>query len=266
MNWQEVWKKEVLFDSPEFPRRRIVEGLRRFLEGTGLRGFVLGLSGGVDSSLTAALAVEAVGPKRVKALLMPELGLSPPEGIEDAREWAGALGIEQNFLPINDFLGPLSKIPWPRSETAVMNAKSRIRMLLLYDWANSEGLLVLGAGNRTEILLGYFTKHGDGACDLHPIGDLYKSQVWQLAEHVGVPERIVKKVPSAELAPGQTDEGEMGISYRMADVVLYLCVDKGEPPERAIQTGIPEEIVNRVLERLKASEHKRGMPLIIKAC
>jgi len=265
MDWREVLEGEILFGDPEVPKRRIVEGLRRYLLESGLNGFALGLSGGVDSSLTAALAVEAVGPGRVKALLMPELGLSSPEGIRDAEEWAKTLGVDYTLIPINDFLRPLSKIPWLRSDLAVMNAKPRMRMLLLYDLANSQGLLVLGSGNRTELLLGYFTKHGDGACDLLPIGDLYKSQVWQLAEHVGVPERIVKKVPSAELAPGQTDEGEMGISYRMADVVLYFCVDKGEPPERAMEAGIPRDMVERVLSRLKASEHKRKPPPIIKA-
>lgn len=265
MDWRRILESEVLFPNPEVPRRRIVEGLRAFLDKTGLKGFVLGMSGGVDSSLTAALAVEAVGPEKVRALLMPELGLSSPEGIRDAEEWAKALGIRYTLIPINGFLKPLSGIPWRRSETAVMNAKPRIRMLLLYDLANSEGLLVLGTGNRTELLLGYFTKHGDGACDLLPIGDLYKSQVWQLAEHVGVPERIVKKVPSAELAPGQTDEGEMGLSYRMADVVLHLCVDKGQPPERAVEAGIPRSTVERVLARLKANEHKRKPPFVIKA-
>ena len=265
MDWRQVLEREILFPDPKAPRRRIVEGLRKFLEEVGLNGFVLGMSGGVDSSLTAALAVEAVGPEKVKALLMPELGLSSPEGIRDAEEWAKALGIDYTLIPINDFLGPLSRIPWRRSEVAVMNAKPRIRMLLLYDRANSEGLAVLGTGNRTELLLGYFTKHGDGACDLLPIGDLYKSQVWQLAEHVGVPERIVKKVPSAELAPGQTDEGEMGLSYRMADVVLHLCVDRGEPPEKAIQLGIPGKMVSRILARVRANEHKRRPARVIKA-
>ncbi len=264
MDWREFAQRELTLPDPEAVRETIVKGLREFLKETGLKGLVLGMSGGVDSSLAAALAAQAVGPENVHALLLPEVGLSSPEGIRDAEEWAKTLGVNYQRVDINPFLEPLSRIPWERSKVAVMNAKPRIRMLLLYDLANSKGLIVVGAGNKTELLLGYFTKHGDGACDVLPLGDLYKTQVWQLAEHVGVPERIVKKVPTAELAPGQTDEGEMGLSYRMADVVLHLCVEKGRPPEEAEAMGIPRETVENVLQRVKANAHKRTPPRVIK--
>jgi len=229
----------------------IVTNLKRFFEDANHSKAVLGLSGGVDSALTAKIAADALGPQNVSALIMPNEGLTDPQNVTDAEEWARDLGIQYFILPINSFLETYKSTAWEPSVMADMNLNARVRATLLYHFANTHDALVLGTGNKSELMLGYFTKYGDGACDVEVIGELYKTEVWEAAKALGIPDSIIQKAPSAELAPGQTDEGELGMSYAEADEIL-MKIEKGENP-----TG---PAVDRVRELMKATEHKRTMP------
>ena len=234
--------------------KKIVQSLADFVQQTGKTRAVLGLSGGVDSALTAKIAVEALGKDKVTVILMPNEGLTKSESVTDAESFAKALGIEHQIVPINPFLDDYSQLPWKSSELSVMNVNARIRATILYHFANTHDAIVLGTGNKTELMLGYFTKYGDGACDVEVIGSLYKTEVWEMAKAVGVPEVIVNKTPSAELTEGQTDEGEMGMSYTEVDAILR-AIESGEKP-----TGANAD---RVREMMRTSEHKRHVPPII---
>jgi len=221
-------------------------------------GFVFGLSGGVDSATAAALATRAVGSERVLAALMP-CHSQPEDAV------LGQLVADTFSIPtLTVDLGPacdalMAHLPPDRESggLAAANVKPRLRMTVLYYLAQSRSYLVLGSGNKTEIAVGYFTKYGDGGVDLLPLGDLYKTQVWELARELGVPRAVVERPPSAGLWPGQTDEGEMGITYRELDRVLI-----------AIQAGVTSDIEPAVLEKLQGmidrSAHKRAMPPVFK--
>ncbi|RLF00009.1 MAG: NAD(+) synthetase [Thermoprotei archaeon] len=244
--------------------KRITEFLSEYLETSGARGYVVGLSGGVDSSTAATLAVKAVGSERVIALLMPDPSSTPKEDVEDAKALAESLGVDYYVMPIDRAVSALAaSIPIfdPSDRVALGNLKARVRMIMLYYVANRRNLLVLGSGDRSEILLGYFTKYGDGGVDLLPIGDLYKTQVRRLARHLGVPERIAFKPSSPRLWPGQTAEGELGLSYEEADQILYAIYDLGLSIEEAVKaTRLPRELVERVVKRVEKTAHKRSMP------
>ena len=247
--------------------RAICEFLKRYMEEAEAGGYVVGLSGGVDSSTSATLAVRAVGSGRVFALIMPDLTSTPKEDVEDAKALAEMLGIRFYEVPINPILDRYRELPYydPKDVVAFGNIKARIRMTLLYYYANLHNCLVLGTGDRSEILLGYFTKYGDGGVDLLPIGDLYKTQVRVLAERIGVPKRIAYKPSSPRLWPGQMAEGELGVSYEVIDVVFYAHYDLGlKPSEIPEATGVSAEVVKAILDRVKSTEHKRRMPPIAK--
>jgi len=226
------------------------------------RGALVGLSGGLDSAVVLALAARALGPDRVLGLLLPD-GTHTPEGdMEDARAWARQLGIEAQTLslrtPLRD-LGALVPAEVEGDPRHRGNLKARLRMTLLYALANAQDRLVLGTGNRSEWLLGYFTKHGDGAADLQPLGALYKTQVRQLAASLNVPLRILDKPPSAGLWEGQTDERELGAPYDTIDRVLHEGVDRGRPPSEIAQNlNLPEQRVRNLLNRVEANAHKRA--------
>ena len=232
---------------------------------------VLGLSGGIDSTLTAHLAVEALGPEGLHGLVMPS-ETNDEANMSDAERVAEDLGIEYDVIeiePIADaFLDPLPGAdPGQRIEadplrTAVGNLRVRIRAVCNYYVANAEDAIVLGTGNRSEALVGYFTKYGDGAVDCHPIGILYKGQVRQLASHLGVPEDLVTKTPTAGLWEGQTDEDELGMDYETLDAILALTVDGPFPPSAAVRAldGVTAEQVEWVHELHGQSEHKRHVP------
>lgn len=231
---------------------KITSWLREQVEKAGAKGLVFGLSGGVDSTTTAALCKRALGGNTL-GLLMP--CHSNPADEEDARLAAETFGIKTeqvDLTPIYDRL--LASLP-EGTDIARANLKPRLRMLTLYYFANSLNYLVVGTGNKSEVICGYFTKFGDGGVDLLPLGDLLKSEVWELARFLGVPERIIQKTPSAGLWSGQTDEGEMGITYKALDAVLT-----------ALEEGRPEEVPLADLEKVQAmrvaSEHKRNMPPI----
>lgn len=237
--------------------------LQEELGKTGLKGVILGLSGGVDSALACALAVHALGPERVLAVKMP-YRTSSPASEADADAILSRLGLRAERVDISPmvdayFEGAPEAPPLRRG-----NFMARVRMAVLFDRSAREGYLVLGTSNKTELLLGYGTWYGDMASSLNPIGDLYKGQVWQMARHMGLPESIIAKVPSADLWPGQSDEGEMGLTYAQADSILCLLVDERYTVEEVAAMGIPLALVQKVLGMVEASQYKRRLPIIAK--
>jgi NAD+ synthase len=235
---------------------QIAAWLREQLAAAGVDGFVFGLSGGVDSAAAAALAVRAIGPNRVLAALLP--CHSQPE---DAR--LGQLVADTFNIPIitvnldGAYDALTSALPPSAHRLVAANIKPRLRMISLYYLAQSHNYLVLGSGNKAELLVGYFTKYGDGGVDLLPLGDLSKTQVWELARELGVPQEVVDRPPSAGLWPGQTDEGEMGITYHELDRVL-AAIEAGET------AGIKPATLDKVRGMIADSAHKRAVPPVFK--
>lgn len=241
----------------------LVTGLRKFFTERGFKRGALGLSGGVDSALTLKIAIDALGPENVTALIMPELGLTKQENIDHAKLLCQFLKVPYFYQPINNFLVDFSVTPWQPSDRAKINTKARVRAVLLYSYANTENALILGTSNKSEILLGYGTKYGDLCADVEVIGDLYKTEVWQLADHIGLPPEIVNKTPSAELAADQTDEGEMGATYKDMDQVL-MKLSEGFGPDECIEHGLSMPLVQMVFRRAGENKHKSEMPFVIK--
>jgi len=251
-------------------RDHLVSFVDRMVDRAGADGAVLGLSGGIDSTLTAHLAVEALGADRVHGLVMPS-EVNAADNMSDAERVARNLGIEYDVIdigPIYDafveaFPGEATeqRVETDPLRTAAGNVRVRIRAVLDYFVANAENRLVLGTGNRSEALTGYFTKYGDGAVDCHPIGNLYKQQVRQLAAHVGVDDDLVAKTPSAEMWLGQTDEEEMGLGYDTLDAILALHVDGPLSRSATVRAlDVTTEQVDRVVDLYELSAHKRSMP------
>ena len=249
-------------DELERHREHITEFIRETIAAAGADGAVLGLSGGIDSTLTAFLASEALGPDRLRGLVMPS-EVNRDENTSDAERVARTLEIEYDVIEIEPIVEKLlDAFPKAKDDrTAVGNARVRTRGVLNYLVANHENRLVLGTGNRTEALAGYYTKYGDQAVDCNPIGNLYKLQVRQLAAYADVPEDLIEKTPSAGMWAGQTDEEELGVGYDTLDRVLALYVDS--PLSKAATTrtlDVDPALVERVEELHTRSEHKRHMP------
>ncbi len=245
-------------------RRILVGFIRREITRAGFQRAVVGVSGGVDSALVCFLAAEALGPENVLAVQMP-YRTSSPQSYEHGRlviEATGVRALTVDITPMVD--GYLDHYAADASNLRRGNVMARSRMIVLYDQSAAFGGLVVGTGNKTEILLGYSTLYGDAAYALNPIGDLYKTQVWQLAAAVGVPEVIVRKAPSADLWAGQTDEAELGFSYRVADQILYRLVDQRYTPDDVIALGYDADLVRRIWERVRRNHYKRVMPPIAK--
>ncbi len=242
----------------------LVKGLKKYFADRNFKRGALGLSGGVDSSLTLKIAVDALGAENVTALLMPELGLTKQENIDHSKLLCQFFGVNCFYQPINNFLTDFSIVPWRPSALAHMNTKARVRAVLLYNYANTENALVLGTSNKSELLLGYGTKYGDLAADVEVVGDLYKTEVVALADHVGLPPEIVNKTPSAELAPGQTDEEDMGATYKDMDKVLAKFM-QGQTEEECVAHGLPTSPVQLVFRRIKQNKHKCELPFVIQA-
>ncbi|MGC9071384.1 MAG: NAD+ synthase [Acidilobus sp.] len=248
----------------ERAQKAIIDFIRWFLEDSGLKGFVIGLSGGVDSATAYYSAVKAVGVDRVHALIMHDSMVTPKEDVEDAKALVRAIGGSVHIIDIAPIVDAfISAVPvYEASDTLpVGNVRARVRMTLLYYYANKMGRAVLGTGDRSEAFLGYFTKYGDGGVDLLPIAPLLKSQVRRLALRLSVPEKVAFKPSSPRLWAGQTAEGELGVSYDEVDVAIHAIEDLGMEPEQASEaTEVPLEIIRRLLAMNKASEHKRRMP------
>jgi NAD+ synthase len=244
--------------------RRILTGfLRDETKRAGFAHGVVGVSGGIDSALTCLLAAEALGPQNVLAVRMPYSG-SSPDSLDDAAEVIRQSGVRETTVAISDMAAPLlANIP-AADRVRRGNVLARLRMIVLYDQSAAFKGLVLGTGNKTEILLGYTTLFGDSACALNPLGDLYKTQVRQLAAAMGVPARILAKPPSADLWPGQTDEGELGVTYAEVDRLLYLLVDERQTSKACVDAGFKLAMVRKVIERMRRNQYKRMPPIIAK--
>ena len=243
-------------------KRSLVLFIREELGKFGFKRAVLGLSGGVDSSLVAFLTVEALGKENVIAAILP-YRLSSPESVAHARLVADTLGLSPLEINITPLADPFIQTLGIEDRNRIGNVLARVRMIVLYDLSAKYGALVVGTSNKTELLLGYGTLWGDLAHAINPLGDLYKTQVWELAEYVGVPEVIVKKKPTADLWPGQTDEGELGLSYREADAILYEILELHRRPQQ-LYGRYGKAKVDRVFELLRRNQFKRKPPIIAK--
>jgi len=245
-------------------KKRVVEFIKKKVGEAQAEGGVIGLSGGIDSAVTAYLSVEALGSRRVLGLIMPDLRATPGEDVADAREVASELCIETKEIDI----APVHKAymkQLPENRLAEGNLRARIRMSLLYYHSNMMNRLVAGTGDRSELLLGYFTKYGDGGVDFLPIADLYKTEVRRLGEVLGINRRIVAKRSSPRLWPGHIAEDEIGSTYDVVDQVFKLKFDEGLTTSAvAARVKISREKLDAILAKYKASEHKRQMPEICK--
>jgi len=247
--------------------RRLVAFIKRKVRGAGSEGVVVGLSGGVDSSVVVALCKKALGKINVLGISMPEGGVTNPRDVADARDLSNRLGTRFRVVDITPVVLGIRQNLFDfsvRARVPAANIKPRVRMTILYYYANLLNRLVVGSGNRSELRSGYFTKHGDGAVDLMPLGCLYKTHVRQLAAHLNVPKRIIEKVPSAGLWRGQTDEMELGLAYEKLDMI-YVGLDLGlDPDSIANAAGVKIEDANRFIERERRMTHKLSMPEIPK--
>jgi NAD+ synthase len=247
----------------DLARRVIVNFIRDSVQRVGLQKAVIGLSGGIDSALSAYLTTEALGADNVKCFRMP-YRTSAQNSLTDADAVIESLAVQADTVEITDMVDPLFERFPDMSPVRKGNVMARARMIVLYDQSVAFEGLVIGTSNKTEMLLGYSTLFGDSAAAMQPIGDLYKRQVRQLAEAIGVPSSVIQKPPSADLWEGQTDENELGYTYDMVDQLLYLLVDERYRPEECVEEGFNTDFVNRVWRRVRANHYKRTMPNIPK--
>ncbi|MDQ6795670.1 MAG: NAD+ synthase [Chloroflexota bacterium] len=253
---------ELAIDT-DVARRVIGEFIRGQLRQAGFERAVLGLSGGIDSALVAFLTAEAIGAERLLCVLMP-YRTSSPESLADAGEVVRRLGAPSQVVDITPMVDGYFAVDADASPLRRGNFMARMRMAVLYDRSATWGGLVVGTGNKTETLIGYTTLFGDSACAFNPIGDLYKSQVRQMAAAMGVPEAVIRKAPSADLWPGQTDESEAGFSYPLLDRLLYWRIDKRRSVEELAELGFDPGLVERVDRMVAGSEFKRQVPPVAK--
>ncbi len=254
LDWEEV-------------KTKITRFIRDYVEKVKANGIVLGLSGGIDSSTAAALSAMALGGDKVLGLMLPEKETYNLTDIMHAELVAEKFGIKTVTIDITPTLEALQKsIPIfdPEDKLCKGNLKARTRMLYLYYYANKLNLIVCGSSDKSEVMIGYFTKWGDVAADISPLMDLYKTQVRKLARHIGIPEEIIEKPPSPMLWPGQTAEGEIGLKYEVLDLILYGLEHFMKVEQIAEQLNLPKDLVEKVKRRWKAMEHKRRMPLTTK--
>lgn len=246
-----------------FVERILTTFIREELAKFGYKKGVLGLSGGLDSSVCAFLASKAIGPRNVMALIMPYKDTFSDD-VKDAKNVVRLLDIQSKMIDISPMVDAYFASFPTENKILKGNKMARERMSVLYDFSAREKGLILGTSNKTELLIGYGTIHGDMASAINPLGDLYKTQIRQLAKGLGVPEKIRKKVPTAGLWPGQTDEGELGLSYDELDEILYCLVDERKSKKEIIEAGFKKEVVERVITLIKNSEFKRKLPPIAK--
>ena len=239
----------------------IVEFVQNKVSEANADGLVVGLSGGIDSTLAAFLACEAVGKDNVFGIVMPST-TTPTEDKLHGTVIAQLLGINNKEIAIDSILNEfLSVTQLEEDKLSIGNLKARIRMSIIYFYANSKNYLVSGTGNKSEILIGYFTKHGDGACDIEPIGDLYKTDVYQLAKYLEIPQEIIDKPPRAGLWNNQTDEDEIGMTYELLDKILYRNLEKDiDANSIADELDIEVNDVNDIINRVYRNKHKSTVP------
>lgn len=249
--------------NPNLARKILTGFIRSEITRAGFSKAVVGLSGGVDSALSCALAAEALGPENVLAVRMPYKS-SSPESLEHAQLVIEQFQVQSETIEVTDMVDALISRDPQMSNMRKGNIMARARMIILYDQSEVFRGLVVGTGNKTEILLGYSTLWGDSASALNPIGDLYKAQVRQLSRALGVPSVIVDKPPSADLWAGQTDEDELGFTYEDVDQLLYLLVDQRYSPEECVEAGFDRAFVEKVVTRIRRNQFKRMLPPIAK--
>lgn len=242
----------------------IIEFIRQKVNESKVGGAIVGLSGGIDSALVTKLCVEAIGADKVINVFLPSPS-TPDQDRKDVVELSRIFGTELMEIDITPMIESFSKfIPSIDDRQLGGNVMARVRMTILFHYARLMNLVVMGTGNKSELLMGYFTKFGDGGCDFLPIGDLYKTEVWEMSRKMGLPEFVIDKAPSAGLWEGQTDEGEMGVRYEDLDRVLF-GIEQGMSLENISRsTKIDESTVNMVWRKHLASVHKRKMPLVPK--
>ncbi len=236
---------------------RIVTFIRNYVDRAGFGRVVVGLSGGIDSALTACVCAAALGPRNVRAMILP-YKTSNPDSEGHARLQAEALGIDIERFEITDMVEPFVQHYPDISDRRKGNIMARSRMIALFDQSVAYDALVAGTSNRTELLLGYFTLFGDGAASFEPLAHLYKCQVRALSRHMGVIRAIIDKQPSADLWRGQTDEGELGFTYDEADAVLYLNTEQGLSSSQIADHGIEPAVIQSVLHRMRSTAFKRS--------
>lgn len=248
---------------PVFVEKVLTLFIREELGKLGAKKAILGLSGGLDSAVCASLAARALGPVNVLALILP-YGKAYPEDVRHAETFARKLGIVFRKIDIAPQVDPYFKAHPTKNRVLLGNKMARERMSILYDVSARVKALILGTSNKTELLIGYGTIHGDMACAINPMGDLYKSQVRRLAVHLGVPRAIRDKTPTAGLWPGQTDEGEIGLSYAEIDEILFGFVERKKSEKDLIAEGFKARSVRKIAKMIRTSEFKRKLPPIAK--
>lgn len=253
----------ALWIDPDLTRRVLAQFIAEEIGKFGVRRAVVGVSGGIDSALVITLAAQAMGAENVLAVLMPYRA-SNPDSLAHGLLCVEQLGVRSITIPVTPQVDPyFAQFP-EMSNRRRGNIMARERMKILYDQSEGYGGLVVGTSNKTEMLLGYSTIYGDAAAAIHPIADLYKTQIRQLSAAVGVPEVIIGKPPSADLWPGQTDEDELQLTYAAVDEVLYYLVDRRMRPADVVARGIPQPVVERVTRLVRSAQYKRRTPPIAK--
>ena len=247
--------------------KRIARFIKDYVEKSKAKGVVLGLSGGIDSSTVAALSAQAVGGHKVLGVMLPERETYNVKDIKYARLVAEKFGLKTETIDITNTLQAFynsTPIFDPADKLGKGNVKARTRMVYIYYYANRLGMLVCGSSDKSETMMGYFTKWGDVAADISPIMDLYKTQVRRLAEHLGLPENIVARPSSPALWPGQLAEEELGVKYEQLDLILYGLEHFMKPEEIAAELHVEKQLIDKIRRRWLLSEHKRRMLLTAK--
>lgn len=241
----------------------LVGFVRDETQSAGFQKGVVGVSGGVDSAVSACLASEALGKENTLGVILP-YKTSSPQSVKDAQVVIDRLGIRSELVDISPMVDAYCDRWKVTDRVRRGNVMARVRMIVLYDISAREQALVIGTSNKTELLVGYGTLYGDTASAINPLGDLYKTQVWQLARALGVPQSIVEKTPTADLWEGQSDEGELGLVYARLDSLLYHLVDERRTDQELVSLGFEQELIDKVKGLIRKSQFKRRLPLIAK--
>ena len=244
-------------------RELLVRFIKDQTSNAGFTKAVIGISGGVDSAVSAVLAAEALGKENVLGVMIP-YRTSNPKSVEDAKLVIQATGIHSELVDISKMVDGYCEDNKITDSLRRGNVMARMRMIVLYDLSAREKALVIGTSNKTEILVGYGTQHGDLASAINPLGDLYKSQIWQLAEAIGVPKPVIEKAPSADLWEGQTDEKEMGVTYAKLDALLYEMIDERHSDEELVKMEFDASLIKKVRVMIQKNQFKRRPPVIAK--